>query len=267
MTLPPLERLEERFLAHARSYLEGSPEDRANVRLKIDHSLRVLDLARRIADRESLAGTVRDLALAAALFHDVGRFPQYARYKSFSDPATENHARLGVGALLAAGGALLDGFSPKAKGVVLGAVFLHNVRALTHPLKEPLNTVVRVVRDSDKLDILPVIMGHLDGHGPADKVITLGVTPDPDAYSRDMLDAVLDRRNADYRGMRYTNDFKLLLISWVYGLEFPSAARLMKERGHLDAILDSLPEIPDMDRLRTQVRADLDRLCRAASRP
>ena len=262
MTLPPLERLTERFLAFTGDFLGGPERNRENVRLKIDHSLRVLDLAREITAREAVNGTARDLAHAAALFHDTGRFPQYARYQSFSDAATENHARLGVRALLAEGSGLLHGFPPRAKGVVLGAVFLHNVRSLDRPLREPLSTVVRVVRDSDKLDILPVVIKYMDNDQPDNKVVTLGVERDPEAYSPDMLAAALERRNADYSAMRWTNDFKLLLVSWVYGLEFPSSARLMRERGHLETILDSLPRTPDLDRLRGQVRSDLDKLCR-----
>ena len=268
MTLPPLEQLVERFLAFTRDFLDETGPDLANIRLKIDHSLRVLDMAREITAQESITGPARDLALAAALLHDTGRFPQYARYRTFSDRDSENHAVLGVRTLHQGLGngaeeGLLAGFSRRAAGIVLGAVRLHNLLALGDGLKEPLSTVARVVRDSDKLDILPVLKGHLTGQGPDNKVVTLGVAPHPTAYSQAMLDTVLARQNADYRSMRHTNDFKLLAISWVYGLEFPATARLMREQGHLDGLLDSLPQDRNMDRLRLQIRDDLDKLCRS----
>ena len=41
-------------------------------------------------------GTVAE---AIALFHDVGRFPQYARYKTFRDSISTNHAALGASVL------------------------------------------------------------------------------------------------------------------------------------------------------------------------
>ncbi len=264
MILPPLDRLTDRFLAYSRAFLQGAGEDLENVQLKIDHSLRVLELSQEITARESITGPVAALCHAAALVHDTGRFPQYAKFGSFSDATTENHARLGLHALVRSGPgrALLEGCSPRARGVILGAVFLHNVRTLDKPLSQPLDTVVRVVRDSDKLDILPVLLSYLDDDGrPANKVVTLGTRQEPDAYSPELVEQVMVRGIVDYRRMRYGNDFKLLTVSWVYGLEFPTSARLLRERGHLQAILDSLPATPDLDRMRGQVLADLDRFC------
>ena len=91
-----LDRHTRAFQAHAQAFLAGSEEDARNVRIKIDHSLRVLGKAEALTRAEGLPASLAEQAWLAALYHDVGRFDQYARYRTFSDAASENHARLGV---------------------------------------------------------------------------------------------------------------------------------------------------------------------------
>ncbi|MGE4551882.1 MAG: HD family phosphohydrolase, partial [Desulfovibrionaceae bacterium] len=74
------------------------------------------------------------------------------------------------------------------------------------------------------------------------------------------LDALARRRNVDYASMRYTNDFRLLMASWIYDLGYPASARLMRERGHLARLLAGLPAGPKMDQVRSRIANDLDKL-------
>ena len=95
---------EQWFHEYTREFLVGSEFDVANVQLKIDHTMRVLEFARQIAGAQGPAGELTELAELAALFHDVGRFPQYARYRTFHDQMSVNHAYQGVVTLKRAAG-------------------------------------------------------------------------------------------------------------------------------------------------------------------
>ena len=46
-----------------------------------------------------LSGEALYMAETAALLHDIGRFEQFHRYKTFSDARSEDHAALGVDAI------------------------------------------------------------------------------------------------------------------------------------------------------------------------
>ncbi|MGE4551664.1 MAG: HD domain-containing protein, partial [Desulfovibrionaceae bacterium] len=225
MATPGFEELTRRFLAFAEPYKTGEPDDRANVRLKIDHTLRVTALAQTIAAESALPEPAARLSAVAALFHDTGRFPQYARWRTFQDAKSADHARLSLEAL--ARGPLLDGLPRRERGVVLAAVRLHNRRALPSNLRPPLDHVARVVRDADKLDIMAVLLAHLDADAPRNNVVLLGLASDPARWTPACLDALARRRNVDYASMRYTNDFRLLMASWIYDLGYPASARLM----------------------------------------
>jgi hypothetical protein len=235
-----MERVVSAFEAFSGRFETGTDKDRENVQLKREHSRRVLDDARLIVRGRDPAPGLRLAVEAAALLHDAGRFLQYARYKSFHDPSTENHARLGVQAVLREG--LAAGLPTPVRRLVIGAVFLHNVRDLPSGLKPELDFTVRVVRDADKLDILRVMQGYFDSEGGYNPVVLLGLQPDPERYTPEILESVLAGRPADYGSMAWVNDFKLLLLSWAFAFNFATARRAVLERGLLQDIQKTLPQ-------------------------
>ncbi|MDY0306928.1 MAG: HD domain-containing protein [Desulfovibrionaceae bacterium] len=254
---PDVEALIERFLNYAAGFKNGDADHDYHIRLKAEHSLRVLELARTIAREERLeSGTARLLEIAA-LFHDAGRFEQFARHHTFNDRQSCNHARMGITVLLRDG--LLGGLDPATRRVALGAVFLHNVRALPPRLPEPLGAVTRGVRDADKLDIYPVMLSHLDGDKPLDPVVCLGVARDPDRYSEAIIGQLERGRLANYADMRFSNDFRLLLLGWVFDLNYATARRILDQSGHLSRIFGELPRDERMLTLRKRIEEQVRR--------
>ncbi len=258
-----IEHYMDAFLRFVEEYRQGHSSDVANVELKRDHSLRVLGNAEMIA--ASLGATSGDtvptpstdeidLWLTAALFHDLGRFPQYAEYKTFHDGKSKNHAALGVKALRRR--QLLADLPKEERSVVLSAVLLHNKHTLPCGLPPRIRRAVSVVRDADKLDIVRVMQEHFAREEP-NPVVTLHLKEHPTAYSDEIYAQVMDGRLAEYGRMRWTNDFKLLLCSWVYDLNFPATRRAMDERGHLGVLLDSLPRTDPIRKLKARIFENL----------
>lgn len=247
--------LTDRFREFTAGFLRRAGDGAYNVQLKIDHTMRVVDIASEVAAREGFEPPVARLCAVAALFHDVGRFPQFERWGVFNDASSENHARLGVRALLRHG--LLDGLDAAQRRTVVGAVFLHNRRHLPAHLPEPLDSVARTVRDADKLDIFPVMLAHLDNDRPHNKVVTMGIKPHPDHYTPSMVEHLRKRRIAPYSEMRWYNDFKLLVLSWVYDLNYDTSLHLLHRLGYVEQVLAALPEDDALAAVGGQVRADL----------
>ena len=78
-----LKKLKSLFYFYADSFVSSDPGQTVNILLKKEHTERVCADVLEIA--QSLTRNQQDLfiAEAAALFHDVGRFEQYARYHTF----------------------------------------------------------------------------------------------------------------------------------------------------------------------------------------
>ena len=91
-----LERLERWLDRFGRRCAGSDPSVRRNIALKRRHSTRVRAEAAWLCRRLRLDGARTAAVQAAALLHDTGRFVQYARFKTFLDRASVDHAALGV---------------------------------------------------------------------------------------------------------------------------------------------------------------------------
>ena len=49
----------------------------------------------------------------------------------------------------------------------------------------------------------------------------------------------------NYQEMVWVNDFKLLLCSWVYDLNYRVSRAVVRERGYLEELLGYLPRSPE----------------------
>jgi putative nucleotidyltransferase with HDIG domain len=233
----------------------GNPEDQTNLAIKKEHSLRVLDNAMKISASLELDGELTQLTHLAALFHDVGRFPQYQRFRTFNDRSSANHAALSVEVLRKTDA--LTKLTLEHRRLVLAAIFLHNRRFIPLALPPKLGIITRIVRDADKLDILPVLIAHFSPDFPANGVVTLDLRPHPTAYTESIFCKVLSGETGKYEEMIWINDLKLLLCSWVYDLNFPVSRRIVLQAGYLDAIFGSLPPDPKFIALRQQLTQEL----------
>lgn len=240
------------FEAYYRSQADDAPEDAVHLELKRLHCRKVMDEAAALAESLELSARLGELAAIAGLCHDVGRFPQYRRYKTFSDRQSVNHARLGTATLSRHGG--LGELSGRDRTLVRAAIVVHNRRLLPAALltggdAEAL-TLSRLVRDADKLDIVRVMLEHFQADGPKDGVVFLG-QPDTGRYSPAIIDDILAGRLGNYEKMASTTDFALLILSWINDMTYPWTRNQFFARGHVQGLFDQLPDTPDLAALRT----------------
>lgn len=227
------------FDRYCRSFLTDIPEDRRNIELKIFHTDRVFENAGRIGAGEGLDHKTLLRARTAALLHDVGRFPQYARFRTFQDSVSVNHGRLGADVLTEEH--VLEPLDTEDRETILDAVRFHNAFLcpdLANPARE---TIIRIVRDSDKLDIWKIFC-DLDDYAGADRpsASMLGLPELPD-YSEEAVRCLQEQRLVTLADLTTLNDLRLMQLSWIYDLNFPSSFRLLGEQGFVDRYASHLP--------------------------
>jgi hypothetical protein len=174
----------------------------------------------------------------------VGRFEQFWRYKTFSDAASCNHGVLGAKVLRKL--RLLEGESRECKQRVLTAVAAHNRFRLPNAFSGAARAVTEGVRDADKIDILRVLRGNLEAGAIPDPVVVMFLKDEPDTYSPAILDALEQGRVASFLDMRYHNDFRLLLCTWLYDFTFPASLAAVRKSGHVEAIITGLDGVPEV---------------------
>lgn len=240
----------QRFLAYTDGFRDVP--DAAPLRLKVEHTFRVFEHARLIVD--SLPEEVSPLkeygeyselcraSLLAALYHDCGRFPQFRQYRTFLDAKSVNHAVLSFKTMRDEG--FLYEEQPRVQALAQCAVLLHNRYALPSKLSPEARFVTDVVRDADKLDIFRVMVSYLTSALPERDAVLLHVKDEPENWSPNIAEDVLAGRIARYTDLRYVNDFRLLLGTWMHELRFTVTRRTLAESGLMETVISQLPDVP-----------------------
>lgn len=251
----------ERARAAFDRYVEPYDASNPRIALKIDHTLRVAELADRIAAGAGFTQAGRDLAWLCGLLHDIGRFEQLRRWDTFRDGDSASHAAIGVDVLFEGASHLgSEGFgapvttpdvlaqdaifaqharetgsirafveSPAADEVIRAAVGHHSDFALPEGLDVRTRAICDVVRDADKLDILRVTSTD-----PVDTV--LGVSEDEllaSPVSEAAEDAFFEHRTILRTERSTPADYLVGLAAFTYGLVYPASLEIALEQGFM----------------------------------
>ncbi|WP_291327756.1 HD domain-containing protein [Desulfovibrio sp. UCD-KL4C] len=236
------------FTDFSTTYIQNADEnERQNYLLKYDHSLRVLENCQGICTSLNLNKNLTSTANIAALFHDTGRFPQYLKYKTFKDANSCNHAILGVKYILRK--KLLANLPKSQLRTILGSVALHNRNKLPENLPEHLKITTKIVRDSDKIDIMGILLSHMKNVATSNSVPLMDLKEIPEKLTESILLSLEECKQASYQEMQCLNDFRMLLLSWAYDLNFKWSKKQMINRGFVETLFYGLPKTPRVEKL------------------
>jgi len=236
-------------------------EDARNFEIKQLHTHQVCLNAVRIAADLNLDEKEILLVEAIALFHDVGRFPQYQKYKTFDDNVSVNHAALSAKVLL--GQNVLKGLRPHEQAMIIRTVTLHNVFSLPGDLDEETRLFANLVRDADKLDIMRVVIEYFEqDEGSRADAVALGL-PDLPTYSSAVLSCIKRGEMAKKSDLTTLNDFKLLQLAWLYNLNFISSLQIVSERRYIQKLAALLPPTDDIKEAVELTRDSVERKLRS----
>ncbi len=241
MNINDLSQLIAWFGTYTRSFLTGDTLADSPLVLKIEHTARVCENSSHLGRSIGLTDRQMRLAEAVGLCHDLGRFVQYHRYRTFNDRNSANHASLGIDVLNET--AVLDTLAADEKAMLIDAIRFHNAPAL--PGNKPPASMVfmHLIRDADKLDIWKIFADCYRHHRRVEPAIVQHL-PDLPVWEEKIVNAIIEKRTAKFQDMKSLNDFKLLQLSWVFDLHFPETIRQAKKRSDLSAIARSLPDDP-----------------------
>jgi hypothetical protein len=235
-----LDKLKQWFSDYCGTFYTPNPEDQRNIILKEEHTRHVCGNMTAIAGDLSLGGDRVMLAEAVALFHDIGRFPQYRRYRTFQDSVSVNHAALGAGVLIENN--VLESVPKREQDLIIRAVTLHNVFAVPQGIDPEILLFLKMVRDADKLDIWRVFI-ELGRERAEDRAsaANLGL-PDTSGYSPAVLASLRRKELVRYSTLKTMNDFRLLQLAWIFDLNFEASLRMVAERRYIDRMSALLPD-------------------------
>jgi hypothetical protein len=257
-----LSALKTWFAEYTKTFKQETFEDQQNIHLKEVHTKRVCEEILDIGNCLGLNGDDLCVAEIMALFHDIGRFEQYAHYKTFIDLKSEDHAMLGVKVLRKTG--VLDMLEESTADLIIRGIVYHNRAFLPKDESERCLFFAKLLRDADKLDILRVVTQYYqrkkENHNG---VIELGLPNIPE-ISPQVCEDIMAKRIVNIGHLKTLNDFKLLQMGWIFDVNFYRTFELIQERRYLEMLRDALPHTKKVSALYLTVKSYLKEHCQSA---
>ena len=176
-----------------------------NIRLKYDHTIRVVDYAKDIAINEKLSYEDLLMATKCALFHDIARFKQIRDYNTFEDAKSFDHGDEGFNVLKELG--VLD-------PTILLSTKYHNKKSVPDEIDDKTKIFCNITRDADKLDI----------------IATQCITCDEVVIPKDVIDSfknhTLVKNNPDYENNNAFHIFRM--IAFIFDMNYERSLEIIK---------------------------------------
>jgi len=244
MTETFYEELVAKYNAYVATFRDVDGALPVMMQLKLEHTHRVVEDARRVMAGEGWGADDVQLGEATALLHDTARYSQLREYKTFRDSDSFDHAAQAVKIIREQ--RWLDNLGAEIREAILTAVAVHNKRDVPEAVKGKAQQLSWLVRDADKLDILHLLeQAVLDGSIERNPEIAWGLqmkgSPDPK-----MVEAIEQGRTVSYDWIHCFADFVLIQVGWLNGgLQYRTSVRLVLERKALEfreSLLKTLTE-------------------------
>lgn len=228
------------FQNYVQEFKTGEIEQDKIIDLKYGHSLRVCDEIRDIGEHCGLHQKQLRLAEIMALFHDLGRFSQFKKHKTFADKKSTDHASLAV--TIIEGYNLLNDINESDRNLIYTAIRNHNKKEIPYKIFGDELFFSKLLRDADKVDIFKVVTDYFENKNKStNSTIELDLPDLPEILEENFLD-IESGKLIKVENLKTLNDFKLMQISWLFDVNFTRTFEIIKERSYIEKIFNTLPQ-------------------------
>ena len=154
---------------------------------------------------------------------------------------------------------------PPTRDPIPRTVSYHNRMDLPRDEIERCLFFTKLLSDADKLDIWRVVIDycHRNG-GEKNSALELDL-PDTPGISDGVYQDMMAGGMVKIDHLENLNDFKLLLMGWIYDINFGPTYEAIHERQYLESIRDVIPRSEKIEEIYAQVRSRLDEKLEEAS--
>jgi hypothetical protein len=216
------------------------PSTLHNLSLKREHISRVIGYTE-VLTRDLAADN--DLMLSAqltAILHDIGRFEQFTQFKTFNDALSFDHAEKAVQLIEEKG--WLNDLGAEIQNMIKKAVLFHN--KITIPKGEDAQVVLlsKIIRDADKIDIFDIAVKEFAlTNSKKNQFFSYELANKP-TFTKNVAKAIIDGRLADKKDLHNINDFKLMIMGFIFDVNFKKSYTIISQRQYLKQLFDTLPK-------------------------
>ncbi len=222
------------------SYFGDDQKVNENLFLKKEHTAKVCEEMRALAEHENFDEHKTCMATAVALLHDAGRFEQFKKYGTYNDLRSVNHGCLGRQLVHQSG--VLEALSDREQYIIETVIEHHGAKEIPEALDDEVKFYLELVRDADKVDIYRVVCKYMEMYRNAPENFRIEKEfPDDPYCSQPVIETVMQGRTVDYRILETMYDMILLQLGWVFDMNYDYSLKLIWDRGYIETLTSFLP--------------------------
>lgn len=224
-----IKKSKDEFMKYTNNY----DIENENIERKIYHSLRVMEISKKIATNMGLENEKIELATLIGLLHDIGRFEQFKIYQTYSDLESIDHGDLGADILKQNN--FIRNFIKEAKydEIILKSVQNHNKYKIADDLNKEEKLFCKIVRDTDKIDILYEAIEIFWKKGREEIQNDLI----SDKVYNEFLNKKLIKKDKNMK--KNGIDKLVLMLAFVFDINFHESLEILKKEDYLNKILNN----------------------------
>lgn len=215
-------------------YVKGYNAEDDKIRMKIEHIERVSQVAKKLATKLELNEEDIKLAELIGLLHDIGRFEQIKKFNTFNDRKSVNHGEYGVHVLFNKQDGIIRKFVEDSQydHIIKNAIYYHNKDKFDIPdnltTRELLH--VKIVRDSDKIDILNILT--------YEKKETAWEKADlsDDVITEEIYNEFMENGRINYQKKKTSLDSLVGHFAYIFDFNFPESIQFVKQQNYMEKI-------------------------------
>ncbi len=239
MEIKDYKALCETFFHYSNSFKETNGEFCKLLEDKIQHIKRVAENAVFIAKNENWSKEDVLIAELCGLYHDIGRFSQYKKYKTFSDAKSVNHGQQGFDIIKEK--KFFKEISRDDAQTILDAVHYHNALNIPDGLSNNSVRFTKLTRDADKIDIFFMLTqaikeNNLDNHRELLWNLPIGEA------NPIIIDKLMNNSQALYSEIKSGTDVCLLQLCWIYGINYNSSLVKIRQNQTIELLASIMPK-------------------------
>ena len=239
ITVELLKECRLEFEEYFQSLTIDSPEKQLKVEDIRTHSLRVVNNSNLLAKVLLQSDEDRHVAEVIALFHDYGKAVMIVQGTESPINIQHNHAALSAKLVQQMG--FYTKLSTDAQLIVLKSIESHNKLKFPKLDNEQQTLFARLLRDADKLDIFETSYRFFKEKNGSQPLMTMDLINQAEV-SEKIVKSVLVGKTAAVEDMKTMNDYKLLLLSMAFDLNFKYTFRILSEKQFIQKIYETLPK-------------------------
>ncbi len=194
---------------------------------KYNHSYQVVKLMEELSKRLGLNKEDTLLAKEIGLLHDIGRFEQLKKTKSFKDSEAFDHADYGVEYLFKENHIRDFIDDDKNDEIIAKAILYHNKFDFPNNLNEREELFAKMIKDMDKTDIYYQLGIYYENSFE-------------DEITKEVKDAFLNKRLVCKKDINTRSDKVLCSLSFLYDYYFNESLDILVETDNLGFYISSI---------------------------